>query len=202
MKRREGPGLPCLGILTKSAFDARKLAPVKPHKARRRRSSGSPTAQAYRILERWVREELGEVADDPGAEATLELRFKLPIQLRHHRRDRQEKRFCHDLERELSVVKDRLELDRLGYLDGHLYCHWCTSAICEHTLPPDGRAVFVGYETTGQPRWKDFSSWMVERRDPRVERIFLDRPIPIAVALRGPELVADMIQDFRDSRGL
>ena len=135
----------------------------------------------------------GEIAELPEQ---VEIRVPVPVQLRGRGRKDRERRFAEALEREVSAVRERIELDVLGYRSGHLFCHWCRSPLCEHSLPPDERAVFVGYEPTGQPRWRDFSSWVIERRDPRVERLFLARPIPIAMYSAGNELVADLLADF------
>ena len=54
----------------------------------------------------------------------------------------------------------------------------------------------VAAVNTWTARWRDFASWIVERRDPRVERLFLEIPVPLAVYSSGQDLVQDLLADF------
>ncbi|MFN0057162.1 MAG: hypothetical protein ACKVX7_01780 [Planctomycetota bacterium] len=101
-----------------------------------------------------------------------------------------------DIRERIALLKHDLQLEQLGYTDGRLHCHWCGTTACEHAVPPDARAVFVGYEPTGTPRWRDFTSWVIERRDLRVDRLFLKPVQPFAIASPGSDLVADLLPEF------
>jgi hypothetical protein len=71
---------------------------------------------------------------------------------------------------------------------GKVYCHWCRSFSCDHTSPPETRSVFGGYTATGQPRWPEFVSVLLEKRHPRVDTIFRDGSPPITLVQAAEEL--------------
>ncbi|MEM7165468.1 MAG: hypothetical protein AAF581_08390 [Planctomycetota bacterium] len=167
---------------------------------RRRRSSAPtpPLDRAYRDLERWIRQRLATaLGPDVELPPTIDLRLDLPLQLRGEGRESAEKRFRDVAERELARWLEQHELDRLGYQNGHVFCHWCRAPICEHSAPPDARSVFVGYEATGKPLWREFTSWVVALRDERVDQLFAEPPTALALYLPGDVLEGELLPDFR-----
>ncbi|MCA8961466.1 MAG: hypothetical protein KDC38_13170, partial [Planctomycetes bacterium] len=140
-----------------------------------------------------MRGELGETA------IPRDLRLDVRLELAPGDRrsdDRSGRRFVERLEAAVLQARDEIQLQELGYRPGHLHCYWCENSICEHSLPPTPRAVFAGYDPTGTPRWRDFGSWIVERRDPRMERLYLVIPQPLALPIPTEELMADLLPEF------
>ena len=76
---------------------------------------------------------------------------------------------------------------------GHVYCHWCRSFSCEHSVPPDPRSVFGGYTATGQPTWPEFVSVLLDRRHPRIDEIFREDPSPITLVEDGKGLSSEQL---------
>ncbi len=86
-----------------------------------------------------------------------------------------------------------------AFRPGHLYCLRCGSAVCEHASPPDARSVFAGYGPTGQPRYLDLPQWLLERGDPRVDRLYSGGAKGlVAVISSGRELAKDLLPAFQD----
>ncbi len=177
----------------------------KSSKKRRARQSGDSSEyarirRAYREIVGWVRRQLGNELGDMKIPADLRLPIAFDVAPgTPGRSDRHEQRFIEVIEKEIHRARDELTLEELGYHPGHLRCHWCSSSICEHSLPPNPRAVFVGYDPTGTPRWRDFASWVVERRDPRLDRLYLGDPIPLAIGIHPAELTRDLLPEFERS---
>lgn len=172
--------------------------PHPPRKPSRATASPPPLARAYRDLDRWLRQRLADQGADVSAlPAQVDLRVTIPIRLRGEGRHAAEERFTHQLETEAQRLWERLELEQFGHRTGHVFCLWCKAPLCEHSAPPDVRSVFEGYASTGQPRWREFTSFVVARRDPRVDRLFGDRSLPLAVYQPGEELVAELLPAYR-----
>ncbi len=156
-----------------------------------------PFARLYRELESWIRAELrSHLAEGEQLPSVVELSLRLPIRLSGRGRQAAERCFREALVREVAMIRERLLMDQLGYREGHMHCHWCESSLCEHSRPPDSRAVFVGFQPIGKPHWRDYASWVVERRDPRLDRLYLKSPLPLAIYLPGKELVRELLAPF------
>jgi hypothetical protein len=76
---------------------------------------------------------------------------------------------------------------------GRVYCHWCRSFTCEHSAPPESRSIFGGYTATGQPRWPEFVSVLIEKRHPRIDDVFRETPAPITLLQGGNELASEQL---------
>ena len=187
---------------------------ARPHEGRTDRSApkrlGERAPGIYRGLALWIEERLAEEFGDdlppPGTARGsddfpdhFELTLRLPFVRDPRRWRKSERAFRTALENQLDALCDQLRTDRLGYRDGHLFCPWCASPICEHSVPPDPRMVFVGYNPTGVPLWRDLGSWLLERGDERVDRLYRDRPLPLAVRVEGDELTAEMLPEFAEA---
>lgn len=172
--------------------------PPRQRGASRRLDDRGPAARAYHTLEAWIRQELTEalVSLDETPEH-VDLRVTIPVRLRGRGREEAEGRFIAELESEVARLREQVRLDRLGYRSGHVFCHWCSSPVCEHSGPPDSRSIFVGYAPVGQPRWREFASWMVEIRDPRLDRLFQERALPLATFCTGDSLRASLLPEYQ-----
>ncbi len=91
---------------------------------------------------------------------------------------------------------DRLVQQETPIPRGRVYCHWCKSFDCDHSAPVEPRSVFVGFSQTGEPRWREFGSVLIDRRDPRVHRLYDDGAYPIALVQSAAELTEQQLQVY------
>jgi hypothetical protein len=181
----------------------------------RRRSAAHPEGDAprlgdrapgiYRGLSNWIDERLAaeleevELTARDGLPEEIELRIRFPFVRDPRGRRRAERSFRIALENQLDALCDQLRTDHLGYRDGHVYCPWCSSPVCEHSLPPDPRSILQGFHPTGVPIWRDLGSWLLERGDDRLDRLYRDRPLPLAVRRDGEELTEEILPEFAEA---
>jgi len=83
-----------------------------------------------------------------------------------------------------------------AFRPGHAYCHRCSSSSCEHSQPPSGRHVFLGYGPTGTPRFEDFAQACLDRHHPEVDRLYDDPPAFLTAVVKAPELRSDLLRAF------
>ena len=102
------------------------------------------------------------------------------------------RRFLQDLRHEL---RESL-LASAAFQRGRLFCLRCESSLCEHSLPPSERHVFVGYGQTGRPEWSRFDEWLSARGDPRVDRLFGRGRDLLAVAMPRKEVYSQLLHGF------
>jgi len=76
---------------------------------------------------------------------------------------------------------------------GRVYCLRCQSSRCDHAAPGDPRQVFIGYASSGVPRFRDFGQWLLERRDPRVDLLYREPQQLVAAVSLEPELTGDLL---------
>lgn len=91
---------------------------------------------------------------------------------------------------------------RSAFVHGHVWCLRCARADCEHSMPGGPREVFVGYGSTGVPRFLDFAQWLLERQDPRVDILYKGglakgRRELVTVVDRGTDLTADVLDAWK-----
>jgi len=94
---------------------------------------------------------------------------------------------------QLERAADRYAERQSTFPPGRVYCHWCRSYSCEHSAAPDSRCVFGGYSPTGQPRWPELASVLLERKHPNIESIFRDPPTPLALVFDGDDLSSEQL---------
>ncbi len=180
----------------------KKAAPQKNGRGRDA-AHGAPSDRApgiYRGLVRWVEERLtADLPEESTLPERIELTVRLPVPLGRHGYRRAEREFRTALENQLDALCDQLRTDQLGYRDGHVFCPWCASPVCEHSTSSDPRAIFIGYSPTGVPLWRDLGSWLVELGDDRIDRLYGERPIPLARRIDGDALTADMLHEFGEA---
>ena len=133
----------------------------------------------------------------PGSGSHLEVRIRLPLSAAEGAVDEAAERLGEDLDAGIEGLLAHAAVFR----PGRVLCLRCGSADCEHSSPPDGRDVFVGYGPTGTPRYLDFGQLLLDRRDPRVEQLYAgDTPPLLATVLTEEELARDLLPAFRDQR--
>ena len=164
----------------------------------------APLYAAQRALERWLREHLRAQSAEGDLPAKLEIQIPVEFDL-NGRAPRSDRRRVVALRRALEQEIDRIHGERRvsarGWVDGHLWCHWCNAPTCEHSSPPSGREVFVGYEPTGKPCWRELASWLIEHSHPDMERLFDDRPRALGHYTPGVWLRRNLLPSFRENTG-
>ncbi len=162
-----------------------------------RRAVGPRLQQVARLLEEEARERIlghpaGHLARGRGQR--IELRLALPIGGDEATRVE----VAGDLGRALDAGIRSLVAARSLARPGHAYCLRCAAADCEHSSPVESREVFRGYGPTGQPRFGDFGQLLLERKDPRIEKLYAERRELVVVVLGGRELASELLPEFRD----
>lgn len=79
---------------------------------------------------------------------------------------------------------------------GSAFCLRCGHALCDHAAPAGPREVFAGWLPSGRPEWIDFGQLLVDRADPRVDRLFGGPPTVLALTQRPAELTAKLLPAF------
>jgi len=85
-----------------------------------------------------------------------------------------------------SAVRD-MASERQEYRRGRVYCFWCESSSCPHSVPPSSLSVFAGYSSTGTPQWQDLVQALLALEDPRADRLFGPPPNHLVAAYIDPE---------------
>lgn len=153
--------------------------------------------EALRLLQAEVRERLARRAGGgppPGGEPKLDLRLSLPVRSGDGAIDRAAALAGERLQ---GAVEDLLAF-QAAVRPGRVLCLRCGSAECDHAAGGAAREVFAGYGSTGLPRFLDFGQWLLERRDPRIDRLYAARPALVARADPGRDLVRGVLPAYRD----
>jgi hypothetical protein len=139
---------------------------------------------AWDVLQRMVREQLARKPGGHLVEASLtEVDLDLPLALKGP--DADPAAFSARLVERIDRFLDD-EIQRAAvFRPGHAFCHRCAGAACEHSYPPSGRHVFVGYAPTGTPRWEDFAQVCLDLRHPEVDRLY-ENPPAFLTLVQGP----------------
>ncbi len=95
---------------------------------------------------------------------------------------------------------DSLLAHRAVFRPGRVLCIRCASADCEHAAPVSSRQVFAGYGATGIPRFEDFGQWLLERRHPKIDRLYRRPSRLVTVVASGAELTGLLLPAFRPRR--
>ena len=130
-----------------------------------------------------------------GGDETLEVRLRVPI---HQHKDWLEVA----REEASSSLDDGLQqvlVHRAVFHPGRLYCLRCASATCEHSSPATGQEVFAGYSPSGVPRYLDLGQWLLQRKDPRVDRLYEVPRKLIAHTTPGADLTSHLLPAFQDA---
>jgi len=99
----------------------------------------------------------------------------------------------------VAGLRERLEEALRGataYREGHVYCFHTDQPESPYSQPPDRTAVFAGYAANGRPEWRSFPNLCLERREPRVDRLYADPPEVIAFVQTAEELSGELLPGF------
>src|SRR5215210_715361 len=142
---------------------------------------------ADEVRERIDRHPLGHLLAGRGE--PLELHLSVPTALREGRLDQA----AREAEETVQAAVQALVEHSSVFQPGRVFCLRCQSSRCEHAAPTDARHVFIGYASTGVPRYRDFAPWLLERRDPRADLLYREPPQLVAAVSLEPELSGDLI---------
>jgi hypothetical protein len=157
----------------------------------------------YRELQALLREALRGKVDLPGGRPIrLQLSFEVrPFPPPDEAGEPGEAAFAADLlQRVERAAQDEADR-RAPFPQGRVRCFWCGSFDCAHAIPPGSRSAFAGYGPTGLPIWKDLATLALDRRDPRIDDLYADPPVPIAVFQTGRDLVSDQLVVYGKGSG-
>jgi hypothetical protein len=148
------------------------------------------------VLQRMVREQLARKPGGHLLEAALtEVHLDLPLALRGA--DADPAVFSGRLVEWIDRLLDD-EIQRAAvFRPGHAFCHRCGGASCEHSFPPSGRHVFVGYAPTGMPRWEDFAQVCLDLRHPEVDRLYEEPPAFLTLVQDAATLRGNLLDAFQ-----
>ncbi|RMG48212.1 MAG: hypothetical protein D6718_02255 [Acidobacteria bacterium] len=156
-----------------------------------------PIGEALRLLAREIRrraERHPAAHLPPGRDERVVLRLRLPLDEREGALEEAAERARSEIERSVGATMSR----RAAFRPGHVYCLRCGSADCGHGTPQRAREVFAGFGPTGMPRFVDLGQFLLERHDPRVERLYAGGRGLVAEVVGEAELTWDLLPSFRD----
>ncbi len=79
---------------------------------------------------------------------------------------------------------------------GHVYCYSCHSAACVHAAPSEPGQVFIGYASTGKPRWDELFNFLLFLGDERTDQLFDRQPEVLVRLVNRKQLNAEQLISF------
>ncbi len=127
-----------------------------------------------------------------GEQAVLDSDLSLSLQVKWQA---SEQRFIGELRRQLSeALVDGKPVTPIR--EGHIYCHFCRSYECAHSIPKASEDIFLAYSERGIPRYGAFHQLLLDLRDERSELLFRpDAPL-VTVFQYGRDLRKDQLALF------
>jgi hypothetical protein len=92
------------------------------------------------------------------------------------------------LVRDIAARVDEALRGAGAFHPGRVHCFQCDASDCPHGVPGSPTETFAGWVATGKPEWIDFANLLLERGDPRVDRLYAPSPEVVAIAMRGRDL--------------
>lgn len=83
------------------------------------------------------------------------------------------------------------------YPAGRIYCYFCQSFGCAHSLPSSSTEVFSGYNSRGIPQYSDFHQLLLDKKEERVGELFEDKPPLLTLFMQGEELTRELLPAFQ-----
>lgn len=146
------------------------------------------------VRERIDRHPLGHLVAGRGE--PLELHLTVPTALREGKLEQA----AREAEEAVQAAVVALLEHSSVFQPGRVYCLRCQSSRCEHAAPADARQVFIGYASSGVPRFRDFGQWLLERRDPRVDLLYREPPQLVAAVSLEQDLSGDLLPVDQNGR--
>lgn len=169
----------------------------KPPRRRKNPSREDPGVALYRHLDRYIKKLLlKDEFDGPGIPSRIELNLRVPVQVSGRGWKAACNKFLAAIEDQVAAIGDQARTEVLGYRNGHVPCSWCSSPVCEHSLPSEPSAVLTSFSPTGVPQWKNFTSWLIELGDRRIDRLYEAPPQPLAIFHSREELAGEVLPEF------
>jgi hypothetical protein len=143
----------------------------------------------------------------PGSPLNRDLKVSLKLELSPFEEpaasgEGPERKFAETLRAKVDRALEE-EIDRASpFPSGRLRCYWCGSFDCPHAAPTGPRSIFGGYTPTGLPTWPDLASVALERREPRIEDLYRESPVPITIFQPGSELVSAQLPVYGQRSGV
>ena len=141
--------------------------------------------EIHRLLRRMVRDLL---ARKPGGHLVSGAVDEIVVHLPASGGDDQG--FAGDLAARLEEEVDEAIRRASAFRPGHVYCHRCRAAACEHSSPPTSQHVFTGYNPTGTPLWEPMAQALLALRHPEVNALY-----------DNPRALVTLVQDSATLRG-
>ena len=151
----------------------------------------------YEALRRMARQLLARKAGGHLVGAKLEeldLRLNVPLKGLRAESGVFSREIVAAVEAQIDEVIERAA----AFRPGHTYCHHCAGSICEHSLPPDARHVFVGYSPVGAPLWIPFPQYCLEMKHPDVQGLYRDPPVFLTISQDAETLRGDLLDAWRN----
>lgn len=146
------------------------------------------------VRERIDRHPLGHLVAGRGE--PLDLHLTVPTALREGKLEQA----AREAEEAVQAAVVALLEHSSVFQPGRVYCLRCQSSGCEHAAPGDPRQVFIGYASSGVPRFRDFGQWLLERRDPRVDLLYREPPQLVAAVSLEQDLSGDLPPVYRNGK--
>ncbi len=141
--------------------------------------------EIHRLLRRMVRDLL---ARKPGGHLVSGSVDEIVVHLPASGGDDQG--FAEDRAARLEEEVDEAIRRASAFRPGHVYCHRCRAAACQHSSPPTGQHVFTGYNPTGTPLWEPMAQALLALRHPEVNALY-----------DNPRALVTLVQDSATLRG-
>lgn len=192
-RKKKTPADGAARVETQAGRDAPSPPQVRPSERPEKRASADDLAQAvFRSLDalvsRIAREE-GLAVPGPEVEATL-----VPLVL--GRRAGREAALVAHLRDHLRVAHG----EHANFVEGAVYCFHTDQPESVYSRPPKPTDVFAGYAANGKPEWVGFANLCLERKEPRVDRLFGESPEVLAMVIWADELGAGLLPEFARGR--
>ncbi len=79
---------------------------------------------------------------------------------------------------------------------GSVFCYFHGSANAEGCRPAEPRQVFDGYGSTGRPKFSDFVTMAIERKDPQIDRLLAGEDVVVTHVTMGQVLRTQQLAEF------
>lgn len=137
--------------------------------------------------------ELGVVVANNGHDEPPEvvLPLRLPLSARGPAKPRAAA-LLGELQRRIKAAAEGAD----AFREGRVYCFYTSSPDSPYSTPPHPVDVFAGYGATGKPEWVSFPNLCLERKEPRVDRLYGEAPEVLALTQGPGELDEGLLPGF------
>jgi hypothetical protein len=123
-------------------------------------------------------------------------KFKVQLEIDVDPEDNWALHFEPDLLIQVKRQLEDAEAEWGSYIAGRVYDFHADSAKTNQSVPPSATMVFSGYDNFGTPQWCEFSQVLLDRKDPRVDKLFEARAPALNVVQFGKELKSEQLSSY------